>query len=63
MHAPAGGRLVGRDVAPLVHSIRAILKGAPGPMVVSRERFSCPRLETVKGNVCDWPPNPRLPTE
>ena len=63
MHAPADGRVVGKDVAPLVQAICAILKGDNGGVTASRARFACPRLETVKGSVCDCPAKPRLPTE
>jgi hypothetical protein len=61
--APAGGRDVGRDVAPLVQAIDAILKGDPGEVTAVRERLACPILETVNGRVPVSPPNPRLPTE
>ena len=63
MQAPAGGRVVGKEDAPFVQAICAILKGDPGEVTLTRERFACPRLETVKGSVPVPPPKPRLPIE
>jgi hypothetical protein len=54
---------VGKDVAPLVHSICAMLKGEIGEVTATSERLARPRLETVNGSVCVWPPKPRLQAE
>ena len=63
MQAPAGGRVVGKDDAPFVQTIWAILKGEPEEVTLTSERFACPRLETVTDCVPVSPPKPRLPTE